>query len=187
METIDWTTEFNELTEFEDSQWNNATLEERQEALEELVDTIDVTDEYKDYTFQTADLPEGDFVAIDAESQTITFDREVLENAELKDCILNDLFVELNVDHQIYECFGNLYCSEVPGSYCAEVSEQYSAVSNSSYSAVEDKESPDAIDTPEAGSRKSNISFGGYACGRSCSADGGTSTGGSIFYTLRSY
>ena len=187
METIDWTAEFNELTEFEDSQWNNATLEERQEALEGLVDTIDVTDKYKDYTFQTAALPEGDFVALDPESQTIIFDREILENADFKDCIVNDLFAELNIDCQVAGCFENLYYSQEHISYCSEASEQYSEVGDVSYSTDGTQDSPAAIDAPEEGSLKSHgISFGGYKCGMSCKADGGFSTSGTIFWTLRS-
>ena len=187
MEETNWTTEFNELTEFEDSSWNGATLEERQEALEELVDVLDVTDEYKDYTFQTVDLPEGDFVAIDAETQTIIFDREVLANAELKDCIINDLFAELNIDCKIAGCFENLYYSQEHISYCTEASEQYSDIDEVSYSTDGTQESPAAIDTLEEGSLKSHgISFGGYKCGMSCKADGGFSTSGTIFWTLRS-
>lgn len=132
MEEIDWTAEFNELTEFEDSQWSNATFEERQEALQELVDTLDVSDAYEGYTFQTADLPDGDFVAIDSETNTITFDRDALNSAEAKDSIINDLFEELNIDEQIVNSFDNLYHKEDTVSY-DETAEQYSEVGKDSY------------------------------------------------------
>lgn len=132
MEEIDWTAEFDALNEFEDNQWNNATLEERQEALQELVDTLDVSDAYEEYTFQTADLPDCDFVAIDSETQTITFDRGALNSAEAKDSIINDLFEELNIDEQITNSFENLYHKEDPVSY-DEAAEQYSEVDKDSY------------------------------------------------------
>jgi len=68
-----------------------------------------------------------------------------------------------------------------------EASEQYSDVGDVSYSTDGTQDSPTAIDAPEEGSLKSHgISFGGYQCGMSCKADGGISTGGTIFWTLRS-
>ena len=186
METIDWTAEFNELTEFEDSQWNNATLEERQDALEKLVDVLDVDDKYKDYTFQTENLPGGDFVAIDVETQTIIFDSDILSTSGFKDCIINDLFAELDIDCQVAGCFENLYYSPEHISYYGEASVRYSDADSISYSADGANESPVAVDSQEDAALKShNISFGGYKCGMSCKADGGFSTSGTIFWTLR--
>lgn len=115
---MDWLEEFNRLDVFDDSQWADISLDDRQHALETLIDTLDVSDSYEGYSFQVSDLPDGDFVSIEAATQTITFDRDALNLAEAKDSIINDLFYELNVDEQIADCFERLYQSD--GHICYE-------------------------------------------------------------------
>lgn len=133
LEEINWSAEFSSMNDFEDDLWSHASLVERQEMLEELVNTLDVSDAFEGYSFRTADLPDGVFVDIDSESGTITFDHDALNLPEARDGIISDLFDEMNIDEQISDSFKELYFDEDRTDYDVPDGNQYAEVENVSF------------------------------------------------------